>query len=102
MALTDKALQSPRHDILLFLLVQVAITLCPAEHVAAANPWTEYVKMLDDDVPVPTLWTEHERLLLQGTSLEVCQFSPSQLNIFELWADHFSARLGSKNARSHS
>lgn len=27
--------------------------------------------MLDDEVPVPTLWTEDERLLLQGTSLEV-------------------------------
>lgn len=38
--------------------------------VGVSNPWTEYVKFLPDEVPVPTLWTEDERLLLGGTSLE--------------------------------
>lgn len=35
-----------------------------------SNPWTEYIKFLPGEVPVPTLWTEDERLLLAGTSLE--------------------------------
>jgi len=35
--------------------------------------------MLPTEVPIPTLWTEEERLMLTGTSLEVgpkslCQF----------------------------
>lgn len=40
------------------------------EHAGLPNPWTEYVKLLDDTVPVPTLWDEDERSLLRGTSLE--------------------------------
>lgn len=40
------------------------------EHAGLSNPWTEYVKLLDDTVPVPTLWEENERSLLRGTSLE--------------------------------
>jgi hypothetical protein len=36
-----------------------------------SNPWSEYVKMLPSNVPVPTMWTEEERTLLAGTSLEV-------------------------------
>lgn len=35
-----------------------------------SNPWTEYVQFLPATVLVPTLWTEDERLLLRGTSLE--------------------------------
>ena len=64
--------QSARGDILLFLLVQLAIGLSqPGEELAALPvPWTEYVKFLPDDVPLPTLWTDSERLFLQGTSLE--------------------------------
>lgn len=63
-------LQSPRHDILLFLLVQLVHSSRPSEHVCLSTPWTEYVKILGDDVPVPTLWKENERILLRGTSLE--------------------------------
>lgn len=63
--------QSPRHDILLFLLVHLVVSSQPREHVALSNPWTEYVKLLDDYVPLPTMWPESERELLQGTSLEV-------------------------------
>lgn len=36
----------------------------------ASTPWTEYVKFLPRHIPVPTLWSEDERSLLQGTSLE--------------------------------
>lgn len=39
--------------------------------VGVSNPWTEYVKMLPSNVPVPTAWTEDQRTLLAGTSLEV-------------------------------
>ncbi|KAJ4419259.1 hypothetical protein N0V82_005062 [Gnomoniopsis sp. IMI 355080] len=62
--------KSPRHDVLLFLLVQLIVSSRPAERVAASNPWTEYVKFLNDHVPVPTLWLEDDRMLLHGTSLE--------------------------------
>ncbi|PSR83921.1 hypothetical protein BD289DRAFT_461143 [Coniella lustricola] len=61
---------SPRHDILLFLLAQLALSTYPNEHGGQLTPWTEYVKFLEDDVPLPTLWTEDERSLLKGTSLE--------------------------------
>lgn len=62
--------QSPRHDILLFLLVHLILSSDNKEHAGLPNPWTEYVKLLDDAVPVPTLWEEDERSLLRGTSLE--------------------------------
>jgi hypothetical protein len=38
--------------------------------VGVSNPWTEYLKFLPETVLAPTLWTEDERLLLRGTSLE--------------------------------
>ncbi|CCC12472.1 hypothetical protein SMACR_06551 [Sordaria macrospora] len=62
---------SARRDILLFLLVQ--LVLASKAHqapVGVSNPWTEYIKFLPKTVLVPTLWTEDERLLLRGTSLE--------------------------------
>lgn len=37
----------------------------------AATPWTEYLRFLPLSVPTPTMWSEPERLLLRGTSLEV-------------------------------
>lgn len=63
-------LQSPRHDILLFLLVQLVHSSRPSKRVCLSTPWTEYLKIIGDEVPVPTLWKESERRLLQGTSLE--------------------------------
>lgn len=63
--------QSPRHDILLFLLVHLVVSSRPKDHVALPNPWTEYLKLLDDHVPLPTMWPDSERELLRGTSLEV-------------------------------
>lgn len=57
---------------MLFLLMQITIASHPDEKVGVSNPWTEYVKMLPASIPVPTLWSEEERLMLVGTSLEVC------------------------------
>lgn len=37
----------------------------------ASTPWTEYIKFLPRPIPVPTMWTNDERELLKGTSLEV-------------------------------
>lgn len=67
-----KGYQSTRGDILLFLLMQMTIT-CPdvSCNIGVSNPWTEYVKLLPSDVPVPTTWSEEQRMLLIGTSLEV-------------------------------
>lgn len=57
---------------MLFLLMQITIASRPEEKtIGLSNPWTEYVKMLPKSIPVPTLWTEEERLMLVGTSLEV-------------------------------
>lgn len=57
---------------LLFLLVQSVLASHPnhAGSLGVSNPWTEYIKFLPETVLVPTLWTENERLLLRGTSLE--------------------------------
>lgn len=65
--------QSERGDVLLFLLVQVVLGLKPSgtDLVALPTIWTEYVKFLPVDIPLPTMWSDAERLLLQGTSLEV-------------------------------
>src|SRR5690606_38750142 len=63
--------QSTRADILLFLLVQTALASRSGHSsVGVSNPWTEYLQFLPQTVLVPTLWTEDERLLLRGTSLE--------------------------------
>lgn len=73
--------KNPRHDMLLFLLVHLVVSCQPIQHVALSNPWTEYVKLLDDDVPLPTMWPDTERDLLQGTSLEVSLAIPCFLSI---------------------
>lgn len=54
----------------MFLLVHLVLSSDNKERAGLPNPWTEYVKLLDDAVPVPTLWEEDERSLLRGTSLE--------------------------------
>jgi hypothetical protein len=68
----DSTPQSSRHDIMLYLLSRYIFpdrSQAPAKGVAS-TPWTEYVKFLPRHIPVPTLWSEEERSLLQGTSLE--------------------------------
>ncbi|KAL2073420.1 hypothetical protein VTL71DRAFT_10744 [Oculimacula yallundae] len=63
--------KSTRGDIMLFLLMQITIA---AKHhelkIGLSNPWTEYVRMMPSEVPVPTLWSEEEKVMLTGTSLE--------------------------------
>ncbi|OHW94427.1 SET domain-containing protein, partial [Colletotrichum incanum] len=64
--------KSTRHDICLFLLTQKVLSDRPKTslHGGVSTPWTEYVKYLPPQVPVTTLWTEQEREMLNGTSLE--------------------------------
>ncbi|TVY93002.1 SET domain-containing protein [Lachnellula willkommii] len=63
--------KSLRGDMLLFLLMQITIA-SPShpQNVGVQNPWTEYCKILPSDIPVPTMWSEEERFMLIGTSLE--------------------------------
>ncbi|CAG7560561.1 unnamed protein product [Fusarium equiseti] len=64
--------QSTRGDILIYLLAHLSLSKRDASSPKgpASTPWTEYLKFLPRDVPVPTMWSEVERALLQGTSLE--------------------------------
>lgn len=56
---------------MLFLLVQTVLASRSGQSpVGVKSPWTEYLQFLPETVLVPTLWTEDERLLLLGTSLE--------------------------------
>ncbi|EEU45437.1 uncharacterized protein NECHADRAFT_106131 [Fusarium vanettenii 77-13-4] len=64
--------QSTRKDILLYLLTHLILSAKgpSGSRGPASTPWTEYLKFLPRHVPVPTMWSEVERALLQGTSLE--------------------------------
>ncbi|KAI3538212.1 SET domain-containing protein [Colletotrichum abscissum] len=64
--------KSTRHDVCLFLLTQKVLSDRPKTSLkgGVSTPWTEYVKYLPPQVPVTTLWTEQEREMLNGTSLE--------------------------------
>ncbi|WAO89507.1 SET domain-containing protein [Fusarium falciforme] len=64
--------QSTRKDILLYLLTHLILSHKgpSGSRGPASTPWTEYLKFLPRHVPVPTMWSEVERALLQGTSLE--------------------------------
>ncbi|KAI1811572.1 hypothetical protein GGS20DRAFT_95242 [Poronia punctata] len=63
--------QSLRGDILLFLLVQLVLSSPDYKGgLGAGTGWTQYFKFLPTRVPVPTTWSETERSLLRGTSLE--------------------------------
>ncbi|UZP35746.1 hypothetical protein NXS19_003562 [Fusarium pseudograminearum] len=64
---------STRGNILLYLLAHLVLSGRDASSPRgpASTPWTEYLKFLPRDVPVPTMWSEVERALLQGTSLEL-------------------------------
>ncbi|KAF4980830.1 hypothetical protein FDECE_17800, partial [Fusarium decemcellulare] len=70
-AVTDM-LKSTRKDILLYLLAHLVLPSrsSSSSRGPASTPWTEYLKFLPRHVPVPTMWSEVERALLQGTSLE--------------------------------
>ncbi|TLS27175.1 hypothetical protein PpBr36_04591 [Pyricularia pennisetigena] len=62
--------QSPRQDVILFLLAQVIHVWADDEGGGVSNPWTQYIEYLPRTVPLPTLWSEDEKQLLRGTSLE--------------------------------
>lgn len=60
---------STRHDMMLYLISHLTQTRRPGG--LTPTPWTKYIRFLPRPVPVPTMWTEPERILLHGTSLEV-------------------------------
>jgi hypothetical protein len=71
--LTFNIAKSTRGDILIYLLAHLVLSTREESSTRgpASTPWTEYLKFLPRHVPVPTMWSEVERALLQGTSLEV-------------------------------
>lgn len=54
---------------LIFLLMQATICCPDIKDIGLLNPLTEYIKFLPDEL-LPTFWTEEERELLEGTTLE--------------------------------
>lgn len=64
---------------MLFLLMQITMASSKSSgNIGVSSPWTEYVKMLPECVPLPTTWNEEQMQLLTGTSLEV---SLSETNV---------------------
>ncbi|PTB69793.1 SET domain-containing protein [Trichoderma citrinoviride] len=64
--------RSTRDDIMLYLLTRLVQSKATSSGTRAftSTPWTEYIKFLPRPIPVPTMWTNDERELLKGTSLE--------------------------------
>ncbi|RYP90706.1 hypothetical protein DL770_003171 [Monosporascus sp. CRB-9-2] len=63
---------STRHDILLFLLMQ--LVLSSPDHTGShgvTTPWTQYFSLLPTEIPVPTMWTEPEIAHLKDESVTV-------------------------------
>ena len=56
---------------MIFLLIQISAncTDIPIK-IGTSNPWTEYVKFMPAEIPLPTFWNETERNSLSGTSLK--------------------------------
>jgi hypothetical protein len=77
----DFCSQSTRTDVCLFLFTQRALLLAPKVR-GVTTPWTEYIRFLPRDVPVPSTWSAQERRLLQGTSLEVSLTCPIFLALY--------------------
>ncbi|KAK0384948.1 hypothetical protein NLU13_7427 [Sarocladium strictum] len=63
--------QSTREKVVLYLFTHLVAKKRDSTAGIASTAWTEYIKLLPTDIPVPTLWPEADRSLLQGTSLEV-------------------------------
>ncbi|KAL7936911.1 hypothetical protein V8C35DRAFT_294176 [Trichoderma chlorosporum] len=65
--------QDTRCDIMLYLLTRIIQSKrsSSSARLFASTPWTEYIKFLPRYIPIPTMWTNEERELLKGTSLEV-------------------------------
>ena len=69
---------------MIFLLIQ--LTYCRSDstgktqrRIGLTNPWTEYVKFLPSSIPLPTVYSEEERELLRGTSLQAAVDSKSSV-----------------------
>ncbi|KAL8769637.1 MAG: hypothetical protein Q9209_004434 [Squamulea sp. 1 TL-2023] len=63
--------RTSRGAILIFLLLQVANNSVPGRNkVSVSSPWMQYVNVLIPENKLPTFWTEEERALATGTSLE--------------------------------
>ena len=54
---------------MIFLLLQLTHNATNGT-VGVANPFSQYLKFLPREIPLPTFWSEDERALLVGTSLE--------------------------------
>lgn len=54
---------------MIFLILQLTNGATGGK-VGVLNPFSEYVKFLPAQLPIPTFWNDTERLLLTGTSLE--------------------------------
>ncbi|CRG89588.1 Trichodiene oxygenase [Talaromyces islandicus] len=61
--------RTARGAILVFLLCHITYHSDTKEKVGVVNPWSEYIKFLPREIPLPTLWMEDEAALLYGTSL---------------------------------
>ncbi|PWW78273.1 SET domain-containing protein, partial [Tuber magnatum] len=59
---------TPRGAVMVFLVV--SMSTAAGLEIGRSGPWSEYIKFLPT-VSIPTTWTETERKLLRGTSLEV-------------------------------
>ncbi|KAJ5937766.1 hypothetical protein N7454_004108 [Penicillium verhagenii] len=63
--------RTARGAIMIFLLVQTTHNNPQQQRrIGVSNPWTEYIKFLPSSFSLPTFWSEEERELLRGTSLE--------------------------------
>lgn len=68
--------RTARGAVLIFLLLQVTHNASPgSDKVAVSTPWTQYVRFLPPEDTLPTFWTEEERALAAGTSLEAALIS---------------------------
>jgi hypothetical protein len=62
-------LQTPRGIFLVFLLYQFTIASTAQEIVGVQNAFTDYVRFLPKEIPLPTFYSREEREILEGTSL---------------------------------
>ncbi|KAL8669195.1 MAG: hypothetical protein Q9168_006207 [Polycauliona sp. 1 TL-2023] len=63
--------RSARGAILVFLLLQITHNASDEQNrIGMSNPWSQYVRFVPPETKMPTFWTEEERSLTAGTSLE--------------------------------
>ncbi|KAJ6109179.1 hypothetical protein N7486_001413 [Penicillium sp. IBT 16267x] len=63
--------RTTRGAIMIFLLVQITHNSSQKpRRIGVSSPWTEYIKFFPSSFSLPTFWSEEERELLRGTSLE--------------------------------